>query len=421
MKLPSTMFGLLLACTAPSWAANSSSATERIDQLEKELEALKQTVEMERDSDAAEERNEADDAAEKPADGITIGGAVRFQYSYEDYDKDNSDRGGDFDFDTFRLDLNGTIGDVNLSVQYRWYQYMEVVHHAYVGYQFNDNWEGQLGITKVPFGVLDFNSNSFFFSSGYYAGLEDDYDAGISFIGKFGQHDLRLAFFKNDELGGLDGYVDNRTDRYSYDVVAVRDLTNVDDGIFADPLDGSGIAENNTLNLRYAYDFSGTEVGVSLQAGDLEGIDGSAGDHTAYAVHVKSQIDRIGIMFQFSDYEYDLDDGAEFVAVGAYSFYDTIPAEAKLYNLNLSYSLPVKIGPITNLTFYNDYNLMTDKSGDLEEDTIMNVLGTAVTAGGIYAYIDLIAARNQPFIGGSMAGDDDDWNARFNINIGYYF
>jgi len=30
---------------------------------------------------------------------------------------------------------------------------------------------------------------------------------------------LDLGFFKNDERGGVDGYVDNRRDRYSYDVV----------------------------------------------------------------------------------------------------------------------------------------------------------------------------------------------------------
>ncbi len=424
MKLPFPVLGLLLACAAPAWAADPMATTERIDQLETELEALRQDVEQEKSASA-----EAPDEEEATPDGIKIGGAMRLQYAFKDYDADDRDRTGDLDFDIFRLDLDGTIGNVRLSAQYRWFQYMDVVHHAYVAYQFSDSWEGQLGITKVPFGILDFNSNSFFFSTGFYVGLEDDYDAGVSFIGDFGQHDLRIAFFKNDEQGGLDGFVDNRTDRYAYDVVAVRDFNNADDGIFADPLAGSGLAEKNTLNLRYAYDILGAntddsrslELGVSLQGGKLEGEDGSAGDRTAYALHVKSQFDRVGVMFQFTDYEYDLDDDADFVAIGAYSFFDTMPAEAKLYNLNLSYSLPVKIGPITNLTFYNDYNTMTDKSGDLEEDTIMNVLGVAVTAGGIYAYVDLVTARNQPFVGGSTAGDDDDWNTRFNINLGYYF
>ena len=52
---------------------------------------------------------------------IKVGGAVRFQYGIKDYDEDDKDRGGDFDFDTFRLDVNGSIGDVKLSAQYRWY------------------------------------------------------------------------------------------------------------------------------------------------------------------------------------------------------------------------------------------------------------------------------------------------------------
>jgi len=392
------MIGLLLACSAPTWADTN---IERIAQLEKQLNELKQQV-------------------EKPqaAPSIKVGGAVRFQYSYEDYNEANRDRSGDFDFDVFRLDVNGSIGDVTVSAQYRWYQYMNVVHHAYVGYQLSDEWQTQLGITQVPFGILDYNSNSFFFSSGYYAGLEDDFDTGISFIGKFDQHDVRFAFFKNDELGGIDGYVDNRNDRYSYDVVGIRDIES--EGIYGAPT--IAMAESNTLNARYAYAFNGnTEVGVSLQHGDLAGITGSVGDRSAYAVHVKSQIDNIGIMFQFTDYKYDLDNGSDFVAVGAYSFTDSIPAEAKLYNLNLSYSMPVAIGPVTNLKFYNDINLMTDKSGDFNQDTIMNVAGVAVSAGGIYSYIDLITAKNQPFIGGSMAGDTDNWNTRFNINIGYYF
>lgn len=409
MKYSPPLLGALLACSAPGFADTKDSTSQRISELEQQIAQLKQQVEQPVEKPAS--------AAKDSAPQIKIGGAVRFQYSYEDYNENNRDRGGDFDFDVFRLDVNGSIGDVTLSAQYRWYQYMDVVHHAYVGYQLTDEWQGQLGITQVPFGILDYNSNSFFFSSGFYAGLEDDFDTGISFIGKFDNHDLRLAFFKNDELGGIDGYVSNRLDRYSYDVVGVRDFNS--EGIYDYP--ALTMAESNTFNARYAYNIGNTEVGVSIQRGDLAGFSDSVGDHSAYAIHAKSQLDNIGIMFQFSDYEYDLDNGSDFVAVGAYSFTDTIPAAAKLYNLNLSYALPVDFGPVTNLKFYNDFNLMTDKSGDFKEDTLMNVIGVAVSAGGIYSYIDLISAKNQPFIGGSMAGDNDDWNTRLNINVGYYF
>lgn len=146
---------LLLATSTSAWAEGTNSPTKRLESLEKQVEQLKGEIEEEHETTSS------------LVPKIKIGGAVRFQYSYEDYDEDNKDRGGDFDFETFRLDVNGSIGDVTLSAQYRWFQYMDVIHHAYVGYQFSDNWEGQVGITQVPFGNLSFNSNSFFFSSGY--------------------------------------------------------------------------------------------------------------------------------------------------------------------------------------------------------------------------------------------------------------
>jgi hypothetical protein len=397
------LVGLLLATSTPAWADDSLSNTQQIEILQKQIDQLK--------TDVKEDKKAISSLKPK----IKIGGAVRFQYSYEDYQGNdaNQDRGGDMDFDVFRLDVSGSIGDVKLSAQYRWYQYMDVIHHADVSYQFTDNWEGKVGITQVPFGNLSYNSNSFFFSSGFYTGLEDDFDSGLNMIGKYDKHDIRIAYFLNDELGGVDGYVSDRTARYSYDVTGFKDTNN----------DLVGMGEANTFNLRYAYSIAAnTEVGVSLQTGDLEGAGGvgSVGDNTAYAFHVKSKIDNIGIMFQYSDYEYDLDSQAESVQVGAYGFNDYIPSEASSYNLNLSYSQSVSLGPITNLTYYNDYNLVTNKSGGFD-DTTMNVTGVAISAGGVYAYVDFIIAKNQPFIGGTLVGDADDYNRRLNINIGYYF
>ena len=348
-------------------------------------------------------------------DGIKIGGAVRFQYSFEDYVQGNRQRGGDVDFDIFRIDLNGEIGDVMLSAQYRWFQYMNVIHHAWVGYQCNDEWQVQAGITRVPFGNLDFNSNSYFFSSNYYIGLEDDYDAGIKLIGTDDRHDLRLAFFKTDEMGGIDGYVDNRSDRYSYDVVGVR---NAGEGIYDAPV--TLIAENNTASMRYAYKFPDTEFGASCLFGDISSPTGSAGHRWAYAVHSTTTIDRWNVMFQFTDYCYDVDD-AGLLVVGAYSFFDTIPAKAQVYTGNVAYKLPVDCGPVTSLTFYNDLSVLTGKSGGLTQNSVMNVTGVAVAAGGLYTYFDLVSAKNHPFIGGSLGNDAGDWNTRFNVNVGFYF
>ncbi len=409
------MFLLALCFSQTCFSAEKESLSNRVKQLEIEIQQLKKAVNT-ADNNTSDNNTADSKAAEKEDTGITLGGAVRFQYVYEDYNDNNSSRGGDFDFDVFRLDLNGEIGGVILSAQYRWFQYMNVIHHAWVGYDFDEQWQGQMGITRVPFGNLNYNSHNYFFSSNYYVGLEDDYDAGIKFIRKSDQHDLRIAFFFTDEMGGIDGYVDNRSDRYSYDIVGVRAI---DEGIYDQP--NLEAAEHNTLSLRYAYQLDNVELGFSWLSGDLRDATSSIGTRSAFAVHTDAQFNRWNIKLQYTDYEYDFDEYSPMIAVGAYSFYDSIPSEAKLYTVNVAYLKPVSFGPITSLNFYNNYNLMTDKSGDFTNDTIMNVLGVAISAGALYTYVDLVSAKNQPFVGGTMAGDSDDWQTRFNINFGYYF
>lgn len=392
---------------------------ERLEMLEAEVAERDEAEEMEGDEEMESEEMEAEE--EESDDGIHVGGAVRTQYSYEDYNDANSDRVGDWDLDTIRVNFDGEIGDVILSAEYRFYQYMDVVHHGWVGYDFSDEWHGRLGITQVPFGVLPYNSHSYFFDSTYYVGLEDDYDTGVLVRRRSDDWDLDFAFFKNDEMGGVDGFVDNRSDRYSYDVVGER-LPG--EGIFDRP--AQEIAERDTLTSRVARHYSGGgwsgEVGLSGQYGGMEGASqGDIGDQWAHALHLVANKGNWNIQLQRAEYEYDLDSGSELLAVGAYSFFDTIPSAATFYTANVAYTKSVEWGPITSLTFYNDYSLMTDKSGGLEDDTTMNVLGVAVAAGGLYTYVDFVTAENQPFIGGSTGVDGGDTNHRFNINFGYYF
>ncbi|MCG7988984.1 MAG: carbohydrate porin [Candidatus Thiodiazotropha weberae] len=395
---------------------------QRIEQLEQQIqsdqvatEADESTVEAQMD-----EAEEAEASQISVNEGIKVGGAVRLQYSNERYREGNRDRGGDFDFDIFRLNLDGQMGGVLLSAEWRWFQYMNAVHHAWVGYQVDEDAQAQAGIQKVPFGVLPYNSHNFFFSSNYYVGLEDDYDAGVKYLHQEGPWDLRFGFYFNDEQGGVDGFVDNREDRYSYDVVGFR---TPGEGTYAEPV--NAVAENNTLNARVAYQLSplegvDLEVGVSGQYGLLHDGNDKAGNHSAYAVHLVGDYGPWNLQLQATSYEYDVDGGADLMAVGAYSFFDTIPAEADSYTANLAYSLPVAWGAITNLTFYNDFSLITNKSAGLD-DTWMNVLGVAVSAGGLYTYIDFVTAENQPFIGGSMGTDSGESEQRLNINLGYYF
>ena len=392
---------------------------QQITRLQQQLQQLEQRLQQS-EAQAEPDVSQISTADKAQPDGITVGGAIRTNFSHTSYDDGNKNRGGDFDFDIFRLNLNGSIGDVLLSAEIRIFDYMTAVKSAYVGYQFSDYWQAQAGITQVPFGNWPYNSHNYFFSANYYLGLEDDYDLGVMLRRRLADNwQLDVGFFKNDELGGVDGYVDSRADRYSYDIVGSR---SPDEGIYDDP--ARALGEYNTFAGRFAYHFQhsnqlSTEVGISALAGGLHDGERRAGDYNAWALHLNSNYQRWNLQLQYSQYRYDIDDSNR-IAVGAYAFYDSIAAEASSATANIAYSLPLQWGPVTTLQFYNDFSLVYDKS-DQSANTMMNVTGVSVAAGGLFTYFDLVHARNMPFIGSSMAANSNETERRFNINVGYYF
>lgn len=414
--------------TAPGQA---STVAQQIAQLQANMDAMQKQLDLlrkqqpvsvmaEDNVDVPVEPVELVATAPAPAkqDGIKLGGAVRFQYSNEGYNTGNRRRGGDGDFDIFRLDLNGSVGDVELSAQYRWFQYMSAIHHAWVGYKFSEASEGRVGLVKLPFGVQPFNSHSYFFSSNYYLGLEDSYFMGAKYLYSSGPLDVQLAFFKNDGMGGVDGYVANRSDSYTYNVVGYRDAT---EGVYDDPANPIGITDTAAARAAYTFqlrDDTSIELGASALRGGLDDATRSVGHYSAYAVHMNANRGPWNVQLQAARYNYAVQDATR-LAVGAYHFYDSIAARANSYTGNVAYRLPVSWGPISALTFYNDYTIVGQKSGGLPH-TWMNVTGVSVAAGGLFTYFDFVTARNQPFIGGSMAGDGQI-ERRFNVNFGYYF
>ncbi|MBN2232169.1 MAG: hypothetical protein JW781_05035 [Deltaproteobacteria bacterium] len=348
---------------------------------------------------------------------ISIGGALRVNYGYGDWNDQQKDRGGDFNFDIFRLDVNGQYNDLLISAQYRWYSYMDVIHHGWVGYNFTDKLQGQLGVTQVPFGLLPYASHNFWFGVPYYVGLEDDYDMGAKLLYNDGPLNLQFAFFKNEEWGSS-----GKTARYSFDVI--------DDGGLA-----SSNSEDNQFNLRAACtldhgDLGSTEIGFSGEWGMLyNSITEDHGDHWAAAVHLNGNYGPWNLMLEAARYEYDPEnpDGVsdDSILMGAFAGSYEVASEGNIYVANLSYDVPVSWGPVTNLTFYDDYSILDKDSGD-GDDSHINTLGCLISANPIYTYVDFIMGRNMAWLGSDAAqplagGEDDDWHMLFNVNIGYYF
>jgi hypothetical protein len=344
-----------------------------------------------------------------------IGGALRFNYRNTDYNEVGKAKGGDMQFDIFRLDVKGQHNDLLFDAQYRWYSYMDVIHHGWFGYNFTDHWQGQLGITQAPFGLLPYASHNWWFSLGYYIGLEDDYDMGAKTVYKNGPFDLQLAFFKNGEWGNA-----GKLERYSFDVVTTGDQQN---------------EETNQLNARFAYTWKhaekySTEFGLSGLWGQLyNNTTDSNGSHWAGAFHVNGNYGPFNLMLEVAKFKYDPDNPAgvsdRTVQMGAFGSSYPMASEGTLYIAGLAYTVPVNWGPITSLQFYNDYShIVKDESGF--EDSQLNTLGFLISANPVYVYVDWVYGKNAIWVGGpsnSMAeGDADaDWHSLFNINFGYYF
>lgn len=381
---------------------------------------------------------------------IEIGGAVRFNLLYSIYEGETFPLGtsnrNDWTWDTWRLNINGREKDLLFSFEYRFYPAFNThfIHHGWIGYNFTPELQVQLGVSQKPFGLLPYASHSWWFNLPYYFGLEDDYDMGVKLTLAKEKYRIDFAYYPVAEPRGTSeaSYGPFSAARYSYDVVPVPDNSNI---------------ERNTFNVRYQYNLKNLELGASFQTGEIYNqATGNNGRNLALAGHSQLNLGRWNFMAEYIYHNYnniedDFGNDLQVVQMGAYGFgsYD-VATKGQTVALGVSYSIPVNIGPITNVTVYEDFSFMR-KDGTILlgeqnyafEDTKQNVLGAMISAGNIYTYIDVASGYNhpwltsefggtdlgagnpvnfnEPFSEGNIVDQDASWNTRININIGYYF
>mgnify|MGYP006296200051 CR=1 FL=1 len=368
--------------------------------------------------------------AQEDEDGFTIGGAVRYNIISESYNETKTNPKATWD--TWRLNVDGTMGDVDLSFEYRFYPTFAThfIHHGFLGYEFSDNLYGELGVTQVPFGITTWASHSWWFQGAYYVGLEDDYDMGVNFdLTPSDKLKLSFSYFRQAEpqgpASGAVNWSDAGAGRYSYDVT-----NDTYTSMAGNPVN---IRELNQFNARAAYNLNENwEIGVSAQVGGIYNSElDEAETSTAFAGHVVGNFGGgFNLKAEYINYDYNAKDNAgedlELIQMGAYGFNYPVASEANLYVAGLAYSIPVEWGPITNIQPYVDYT-MIDKTNEDFYDTHHLIPGMLISAGPVYTYVDYAMGKNQPWLTGSFGEglgvgvEDAKWKKRFNINIGYYF
>lgn len=352
--------------------------------------------------------------AEEQEDGINIGGAVRVNYGYKDYNETSKDKGGDLTFDMAALKFNGKKGDWGLAAEYRFSSETNYIKYGYAFYDVDLNWQLQFGINKVPFGNAEFISNSFWFGLPYYLGFEDDHDVGIkSTFEKDGWH-TDLAFYKNPEYGP------NENKRYATD-------------LYTGTINGTEYnnEETNQVNVRQSYTFEhnggATTLGGSAQFGQVyNSKTGNNGDRYAVALHLDSSFNGWNLQLQALQYEYDAADAEDpnKIGVSVVSSQYEIASKGQSYSANIAKTFSTDWGSVK---CYNDFGLMMpDVNDDTYDNSLQNVTGCAIAAGPTYTTVDFIMGKNMTFSTASnghvgLPEIGDDWDKRVNINFGYYF
>lgn len=334
---------------------------------------------------------------------LNLGGAVRFSYGWLDYAPSTG-----FDPELVRIDASGRAGNAFFSLQYRWYDGFDAVHHAWAGWKTGETSDVRVGIQQAPFGLLPYASHSFWFGSGYYLGIEDDYDLGIVWQQGDGTHQWHAGVFFADEYGTGERY-----GRYSFDVATTPDLP---------------YRERERLNLRYEHtrDWNGgaLALGASLFTGRVEHRpDRIRYGHDGVALHAQWKRGPGTVQLQWARYRYRNPESR--IALSAFMFPFEIAAQADVPTFNLAYELP-NTGWFDGITCYNNLSMTVPVKRDPDlRESWQNVTGCSFAKDRMFTYVDWIAGKNMWFAGGPGVGIHEPgsggWHSRLNMNIGFYF
>lgn len=377
---------------------------------------------------------------------VTIGGAMRVNYVNGDYVKSGEQpqrggNGGNFELDTFRLNASLDYEQFIGKFEYRWYNGYSFLHTGWIGYDYADGGELQLGVTRVPFGPGAYGvSQSWFFDQHYYLGLADDMDLGAKYLLTRGNWNLAFAYFVSSE-GNWNGASEDSA-RYSYDTVKWSSGLAANGDVSGGAV--NGYEEKNQFNLRAIYQLQDvaipSDIGLSLQYGKLNGTGAKDGEQWAASVHMINTYHNFTLATQLTRYEINIGDDNplgtdKLIPMGAYDFAWPVATKAWIPAASLSYKYTATQLPWLDYVLpYIEYSSIV-KDEDAFNDSEMITMGAAWAHDGWYIYTDLVRSNGNYFIGNTGdnysnifdgvgdfgANGNDRWNTRFNINLGYYF
>ena len=163
--------GMLFTTPPPANAQTVEELQNKIMQLEKKLSAANAELQKIKKTPAVETEKKSNKIQFGP---LKIGGAIRANYVIGDYDTNSAGpsrggHGGNVEFDTFRINLDYAKEQWIGKLEYRFQDGYNFLHTGWVGYNFEDKSQIQVGVNRVPFGPGAYGiSQSWFFDQHYY-------------------------------------------------------------------------------------------------------------------------------------------------------------------------------------------------------------------------------------------------------------
>ncbi len=333
-------------------------------------------------------------------------------------------------FDRVSFGLDGTYKGFVFSTDYRIYNKYGTLHHGFIGYRHRDVFEFDVGVHRVPFGILPYASHNWFETIPYYIGLADDYDIGLKWIIRTSGVDLQFGYYIQAEPSQFGSTVDSA--RYSYDIVQTNMSELGSSGVDSDQTN----QEKHTGVLRVAYRWNHrregefTEVGASgLGGGIYNNSTQQFGFRWATAAHFTGTYR--GFNFQVEGVYYDnrpsnpTGQSRMWLTLGAWDAPYRVARRGLAAVGNLAYRLPLRGKAFDWVMFYNDYSFLWKPDSGFA-NTHMNVTGILLANRYIYLYLDAATGRNHPWFspeyGNTLAEGEADpsfW-VWVNLNLGFY-
>ncbi|MFL1895263.1 hypothetical protein ACJRPK_06145 [Aquimarina sp. 2-A2] len=354
---------------------------------------------------------------------LNFGGAIWLRGVTIPYLQETTANKRGFYIDQFRISVDGDYGvddrtKLTFSSQVRFFQYQTLIHHMWVGVDFSENHTIKLGVTQVPFGTIPGSTNSFWYSLGYYIGLEDDHDAGLKYHFNKNGWDLYLAYFMNADYNDA-----TALNRFAPDLVRSENQQN---------------EERNQGNIRIAKVFqndvsNSTEIGFSGEIGQINNrATGKDGLRWKSAFHYVGTYNKWSPKFQLSRYVYEPKnpDGVDdrLVQMGFFEDSRLIAAKANVINASLRRDFGLDWWLFQELDIYMDYSKVFKDESSFADSELINP-GAVLRAGPLYIWFDFMWGKNAWYFNdsqeasgpGAGAPNPNRFEYRQNISIEWFF